>query len=331
VNTKVRSRGPVSRGRRRSAAPSTPGRTGSLPLELTGFTGRRHELTETKNPADRLVTLTGIGGVEKTRLALQVAAHVHRNYADGAWLVELGELRDESLLVDAVASALRVQDHSARPLREVLVQFLETRQLLPLFDNCEHVVDAAAELSETLLRLCPRLRILATSREPLDIRGEVVLRVPPLGVPDPERKPTLRGLSKYDAVTLFAARAAAAVPGFELTDENAVTVAEICHRLDGLPLPIELAAARLRAMSPEQILERLTDRFTAFSFRLGETRSRARPRGSHWTASGPTPPATTAGSRSGSTSGRSLPFAPRPCRRCGYDWQRQRSSPRDHP
>ncbi|MGV9870872.1 protein kinase domain-containing protein, partial [Rhodococcus koreensis] len=248
----------------RPTAPTPRGVTGNLPLDLTSFVGRRHELTEAKNllGGSRLVTLTGIGGVGKTRLAMRVAATGQREYADGARLIELAELREESLLVDAVAAAVGVRDHSARPLREVLVEHLAARELLLVFDNCEHLVDAVAELTDTLLRVCPALRILATSREPLGIGGETVLRVPPLAVPDPDRRPSLRGLPKYDAVTLFADRAAAAVPGFALTEDNAAAVAGICHRLDGLPLPIELAAARLRAMSPEQILQRLTDRYT---------------------------------------------------------------------
>lgn len=147
-------------------------------------------------------------------------------------------------------------------LSESLLDFLARRELLLVFDNCEQVVDAAAELSATLLRSCPRLRILATSREPLGIEGETVLSVPPLAVPAPDRRPSLRGTPSYDAVTLFSERAAAAVPTFALTEDNGGTVAQICHRLDGLPLPIELAAARLRALSPEQILQRLADRFT---------------------------------------------------------------------
>ncbi|OUS97814.1 protein kinase [Rhodococcus sp. NCIMB 12038] len=247
----------------RGTTPSS-GVTGHLLLELTSFVGRRHELTEAKNllAGSRLVTLTGIGGVGKTRLAMRVAAAVQRDYDDGARLVELGELRDGSTLVDAVAAAVGVRDHSSRPLRDVLIEFLASRESLLVLDNCEHLVDAVAELTETLLQVCPALRILATSRESLGIGGEAVLQVPPLTVPDPDRKPSLRGLPKYDAVTLFAERAAAAVPGFALTEDNAAAVAGICHRLDGLPLPIELAAARLRAMSPEQILERLTDRYT---------------------------------------------------------------------
>ncbi|MFE5700326.1 protein kinase [Rhodococcus koreensis] len=256
---------PVSRDGGWSPGPATlGGATGRLPLELTSFVGRRHELTESKNllTGSRLVTLTGIGGVGKTRLALHVAASVRRDYADGVRLVELGELRDGPLVVEAVGAAVGVHDHSARPLVEVLTEFLAPRELLLVLDNCEQVVDAVAKLAETLLRTCPVLRILATSREPLVIGGEAVLRVPPLTVPDPKRKPSLRGLPKYDAVTLFAERAAAVISGFALTEDNAAAVAGICHRLEGLPLPIELAAARLRAMSPEQILGRLTDRYT---------------------------------------------------------------------
>ncbi|OUS92103.1 protein kinase [Rhodococcus sp. NCIMB 12038] len=248
----------------RSTSASPHGTTGKLLLELTSFVGRRHELTEAKNllAGSRLVTLTGIGGVGKTRLAMRVAAAVQRDYDDGVRLVELGELRDGSSLVDAVAAAVGVRDQSVRPLRDVLIEFLASRELLLVLDNCEHLVDAVADLAGHLLRACPRLQILATSREPLGIGGEAVLRVPPLTVPDPDRKPSLRRLPRYDAVTLFADRAAAAVPGFTLTEDNAAAVAGICHRLDGLPLPIELAAARLRAMSPEQILQRLTDRYT---------------------------------------------------------------------
>ncbi|MFE5703483.1 protein kinase [Rhodococcus koreensis] len=267
VDTGASGRGPGLQGGRRLTASSAHGATGSLPLEMTSFVGRRHELTEAKNllAGSRLVTLTGIGGVGKTRLAMRIASSVQREYADGVRLVELGELRDGSSLVDAIAGAVGVRDHSARQLREVLVEHLAARELLLVLDNCEHLVDAAANLAETLLRVCPGLRVLATSREPLVIGGEVVLRVPPLAVPDPERLTSVRGLPKYDAVTLFVERGTAAVPGFSLTEENAAAVAGICHRLDGLPLPIELAAARLRAMSPEQILQRLADRYTLLS------------------------------------------------------------------
>ncbi|MBV6755104.1 protein kinase domain-containing protein [Rhodococcus opacus] len=237
------------------------GRVGQLPLELTSFVDRRTELVEAKNAlsSSRLLTLTGTGGVGKTRLALRIAAKVRRDFADGTALVELGELRDELLLAGVVANALGLRDQSARPIREALVEFLAAREQLLILDNCEQLVSAAAKLTETLLRTCPRLRILATSREPLGIGGEAVLLVPPLGVPDPDHLPP--GPAANDAVALFAERGATAVPGFEVTENNKVTIVRICRRLDGLPLPIELAAARLRAMTPEQILQRLTDRY----------------------------------------------------------------------
>ncbi|MGM5068843.1 protein kinase domain-containing protein [Rhodococcus qingshengii] len=245
------------------ASPAVRRADRNLPLELTSFVGRRTELAEVKNllSVSRLVTLTGIGGVGKTRLALRVASNVQRDFADGVWLVELGELHDESLVVGAVAAELGVRDQSSRPLSEILVEFLATRTLLLVLDNCEQVIDAVAGLAEVLLRACPQLRILTTSREPLGIGGESVLRVSPLAVPDPGREPSLRGLPRYDAFTLFAERAAAAVRGFEITEENKAPVSRICQRLEGLPLAIELAAARLRAMSPEQILQRLDDRY----------------------------------------------------------------------
>ena len=207
------------------------------------------------------MTLTGIGGVGKTRLALRIASEVRTDFPDGVWLVELGELRDESMLVDVVTATLGVRDQSARPPAELLIEFLCARKLLLVLDNCEQVVDAVAKLAETLLAVLSGVRILATSREALGIVGETVEPLSPLPCPDTYSEPTPLG-SGNDAVALFAERAAAAVPGFELTAENTATIAEICSRLDGLPLAIELAAARLRAMSPEQILDRLSDRFT---------------------------------------------------------------------
>ncbi|MFE7721381.1 protein kinase [Nocardia rhizosphaerihabitans] len=254
-----------------AAAPPTPSKApaartsmSNLPLELTSFVGRRHESTKAKQllSVSRLVTLTGIGGVGKTRLALRLAADVRPGFGDGVWLVELGELRDGSLLMDAVAAALGLRDRSARKLDNVVSEFLASRHLLLVLDNCEQVLEAVAASAEMLLRTCPQLRILATSRESLGIGGEAVLRVPPLRVPAPNRESSLRTLPGYDAVTLFTQRAAAALPGFELTEDNQATVVQICHQLDGLPLAIELAAARLRAMTPEQILQRLTDRYT---------------------------------------------------------------------
>lgn len=239
------------------------GVTGELPLELTSFIDRRTEVLEIKNHLSdsRLVTLAGIGGVGKTRLALRAASNARRDFADGVWVVDLGDVRDPALLIEVIAAAVGVRGDSARPMLEVLVEFLSSREALLVMDNGEQVVEALAGLVERLLLACRSLRVLVTSREPLDIAGEAVLRILPLAVPDPQAEATLRSLPRYDAVTLFTQRAAAVVPGFEVTDENKAAVIGICSRLDGLPLAIELAAARMRTMSPEQILERLSDRY----------------------------------------------------------------------
>ncbi|MEV6334047.1 protein kinase [Nocardia vinacea] len=258
-----RHRDTPTRGRRPLRAAGTVDSGGNLPLELTSFVGRRTELSAVKNllSTSRLVTFTGVGGVGKTRLALRAASQAQRDFADGVWLVELAEVSDPALLVDVVAATLGLRDTAPGRLRDVLVKFLGSREILLVLDNCEHMVEAVAKLSEELLRTCPELRILATSREALNIAGEAVLRVAPLTVPDQDREPTLTGLPRFDAVTLFADRAAAAVAGFEIDENNKAAVTRICARLDGLPLAIELAAARMRAMSPEQVLQRLDDRY----------------------------------------------------------------------
>lgn len=265
---------------RESASVGSHRTLSNLPMELTSFVGRRTELAELKTlfTTSPLVTVAGIGGVGKTRLALRAAADAVGDFPDGVRLVELGELRDASLFVDVVAAGLGLRDQSARPLHEVLVEYLSSRKLLLVLDNCEQVVDAAAELAEALLRACPDLRILATSREALGIDGESVMRVAPLAFPGPGAE--LRERPEYDAVALFAERAAAAVPGFELTEDNEVTVSRLCARLDGLPLAIELAAARLRAMSPEQLLQRLGDRYTLLT--RGSRRAPSRQQTLRW-------------------------------------------------
>ncbi|MFC9556925.1 protein kinase [Rhodococcus sp. NPDC056960] len=257
LHTRPRQSGP-------RAAPSADVVDGNLPAELTSFVGRRRELTAAGNLLRkfRLVTLTGMGGTGKTRLALRVAAHEHREYRDGVWLVELGELRDQSLLSDIVAAALGLRDQSARPAADTLVDYLRPRELLLVLDNCEHVVRDVAQLAGHLLQTCRSLRILATSREALAIDGEAVLRLPPLSLPDTERMTSVRDLDGFDAITLFIERAKVAVPDFTVTESNTAAIVGICQRLDGLPLPIELAAARIRALSPDQILDRLTDRYT---------------------------------------------------------------------
>ena len=236
--------------------------TGNLPAELTSFVGRRGELAEVKQllAGSRLVTLTGVGGVGKTRLALRAAAGLARAFPGGVWLVRLDQLREEALVAQAVAGALGLQDRAGYAPAAALADYLAGRQLLLVLDNCEHLVDAAAKLADLLLRAAAGLRVLATSREALIIDGEMVLPVPPLPVPEAGRPLTAAGLGVFPAVRLFAERAAQVVPGFAVTEANMAAVAGICRRLEGLPLAIELAAAQLPVLSPEQIDERLGDR-----------------------------------------------------------------------
>lgn len=236
---------------------------GNLPEDVSSFVGRSFEVKETRRllSESRLVTLTGLGGVGKTRLALRVARDAQRTFVDGTWFVDLSELHDADQLVQAVASTLGLQDWSVRSPQSVLIDHLADRRTLLLLDNCEHLVGPVAALVQTLLRACLGLSVLATSREPLGIGGETVVRVPPLTVSaEPARAPAPADVPGGDAVALFEQRARAVVPGFRLTTENSATVARICARLGGLPLPIELAAARLRAQSVDQLLERLDDR-----------------------------------------------------------------------
>ena len=237
-------------------------RAGNLPLELTSFVGRQDELSDVKNMfrSARLVTLTGIGGVGKTRLALRIASDIRGEFPHGVWLAEFGEVLDESLLVDVIARALGLRIRHTEPMDDV-VEFLIDRKLLIVLDNCEHVIAPVARFAEAVVRTCPDITILTTTREPLNVAGESVLRVPPLSTPDADHEPALMASPSYDAIALFEERAATAVPGFELSDDNVDTVVRICRQLDGLPLPLELAAAQLRAMSLDQIAQRLDDRY----------------------------------------------------------------------
>jgi predicted ATPase/DNA-binding CsgD family transcriptional regulator len=209
----------------------------------------------------RLLTLTGSGGSGKTRLALAVAAEMVEDYEDGIWLVELAPLSDPELVVQAVASVLGVREQPGRPLVGTLAEALRDKKMLLLLDNCEHLIGASAELAGTLLRSCPNLRILATSREAFGMTGEVVFAVLPLSLPDPRRLPTTESLPSYEAARLFVERAAAVEPAFQVTEQNAMAIAQVCYRLDGMPLAIELAAARVRVLSVEQISSRLDNRF----------------------------------------------------------------------
>jgi predicted ATPase/DNA-binding CsgD family transcriptional regulator len=238
-------------------------RRGNLPRPLSSFVGRERELSDVKHLLDagRVVTLTGSGGCGKTRLALRLAADVRGTYRDGVWLAELASISDPELVPKAVASALDIPEQPNRPLVDTLADYFQRRRALLVLDNCEHLRSACRELVETLLRAGDYVRILATSREALGAEGEVTYRVPSLRLPGTGETHAAAQLAEYDAIRLFAERAALARPDFVLTDHNAGTVTQICRRLDGLPLAIELAAARVRMLSVEQIATRLDDRF----------------------------------------------------------------------
>jgi predicted ATPase/DNA-binding CsgD family transcriptional regulator len=235
----------------------------NLPVRLTSFIGRETEIAALKEllAENRLVTLTGAGGVGKTRLALQAAADLLDGHPDGVWWVDLARITDAGLVPNAVAAALAVKEIPRQPLVDTLKNQLRAWRTLILLDNCEHVVAACAELADALLHACPPLSILATSREPLGVEGEAPWRVPSLTLPDEKAPPSIESLSQYEAVRLFIERAISVRPNFQVTNENAPAVAQICHRLDGIPLAMELAAARTRMMTPQQIAEGLMDRF----------------------------------------------------------------------
>jgi non-specific serine/threonine protein kinase len=242
---------------------------GGLRGELTEFVGRRAELSRVRDALQgaRLVTLTGPGGIGKTRLALQVAAGVGRAFRDGVWLAELGGLRDPGLLVGEVARSLAVSGSGGLGgwVVGVLGGHRENRGTLLVLDGCEHLADACAVMADALLRGCPGLRIIATSRHVLGVAGEVTIAVPPMTVPAEGSKAGPEELLGYEAVRLFAGRGAAVLPGFAVDAGNGAAVAGVCRALDGIPLAVELAAVRLRSLSPEQILARLGSRFQLLS------------------------------------------------------------------
>ena len=247
------------------AALGPPGGNGAfvLPADASAFIGRRRELDEliALLPNARMVTLAGTGGVGKTRMALELARRAAASYSDGAALVELSAVTDPELVADALAAALDVHALSGQKVLDAVADYLVRRSLLLVVDNCEHVLEATAEILDRLLRQAPALCVLATSRAPLRVAGELLFRVPSLQMPDPEHLCEPRELLEYEAVRLFVERAGAAAPGFVLDDQNARDVARICFRLDGLPLALELAAARLGALGPAAIADRLDDRF----------------------------------------------------------------------
>ena len=235
----------------------------NLPIHLTSFIGREHELAEMHGllSTTRLLTLTGPGGAGKTRLALQVAADRLNAFEHGVWFVELASLSEPTLVPKAVLNTLGLREEAGHELLAPLTDFLRAKSLLLVLDNCEHLIHTCAHLAHHLLTHTLHLKILATSREALGIAGEVPYQVPSLALPDPQHLPPLASLTQYDAVHLFIERATAVQPTFALMHANAPAVAHICHRLDGIPLAIELAAARIKLFTPEQIVARLDDRF----------------------------------------------------------------------
>lgn len=233
-----------------------------LPVEAASFVGRRHELAKIRTllANNRLVTLLGVGGVGKTRLALRAAHDLHRAFHDAVCVVDLAGLSDPTLLAQTTAAALGLRDDSPLPPTDRLIEQLAERQLLIVLDNCEHLVEDCAALVDAILSHCADVRVLATSRSALQIEAECTLPLPPLSVPEDD-EPSPEALLASDAVQLFTARAAACLPDFELTEDNRADVAELCRRLDGIPLALELAAVRIRSLSLRQILDGLSDRY----------------------------------------------------------------------
>ena len=235
----------------------------NLPTQLTSFIGRENEITEVKQELQqhRLVTLTGSGGTGKTRLSLQVAAELIDKFDHGVWFIELAPIADPNLIPQTILSVIGIVEQPGKTPLDVLKEYLHEKQALLVFDNCEHLVSASAQVANTLLNAAPKLKILASSREALGVKGELAYPVPSLSSPNPKNLPTIEQLSQYEAVRLFIDRALLVAPHFVVDKNNAPFIAQICYRLDGIPLAIELAAARIKILSVEQISKRLDDRF----------------------------------------------------------------------
>ncbi len=235
----------------------------NLPTQTTTFVGRQHELSRAADllAKTRLLTLTGPGGSGKTRLAVHLAADLLDRYPDGVWLVELAPVTDPAAVGPAVAAAVRIGERPGRAAVDTISASLRSRQLMLVLDNCEHLIASCAELADALVRSCPRLTILATTREGLNVPGETLMPVPSLHVPGGDTLPSLDELGEYEAITLFVDRCSAFQPEFALTEKNAADIVRICRRLDGVPLALELAAARVRVLSVAQVAKRLDDRF----------------------------------------------------------------------
>ncbi|MCI0551915.1 MAG: tetratricopeptide repeat protein [Anaerolineae bacterium] len=235
----------------------------NIPNAISSFVGREHELADVKKllKASRLVTLTGAGGIGKTRFAMQVGSEMIDSFKDGIWWVELAALNDPALVTGALAKALDVREIPNQSLEETLAHFLRTKQLLLILDNCEHLIEACAQIAGQLLTACKNVKILATSREALGIIGEIVWQVSPLTLPGIQPLSLIESFMQYEATLLFVQRATAVNQYFSLTAQNVPAVFQICRYLEGIPLAIELAAARVKTLSPEQIATRMDDRF----------------------------------------------------------------------
>lgn len=235
----------------------------NLPIQLTSFIGRKTEIAEVKQELEqhRLVTLTGSGGTGKTRLSLKVAAELLEKFDHGVWFVELAPLTDPDLIPQTILSAIGIQEQQGKTPLDVLKEYLHEKQTLIVLDNCEHLISVSAKVTNDLLNAAPKLKILASSREALGVKGEASYPVPSLSLPDDKHLPTIEQLSQYEAVQLFIDRALLVAPYFILDTDNAPFIAQICYRLDGIPLALELAAARVKMLSVEQISKRLDDRF----------------------------------------------------------------------
>jgi predicted ATPase/class 3 adenylate cyclase len=234
----------------------------NLPSQLSPFVGRQKDLAEVKRllAGSRLLTLSGTGGCGKTRLSIEAAKHLASAFQDGIRFVELAPISDPSFVLSEFSRSLGIED-SGGTIISILLEFLKKKQLLILLDNCEHLIDETAHLTESLLQSCSNLRLLVTSRQPLGVSGEQVYRVPSLSIPSADTNPEVSEMMQFDAVQLFVARAKASYPKFALTQQNAPAIAQICRQLDGIPLALELAASRVKVLSPEQIAERLKDSF----------------------------------------------------------------------
>lgn len=242
---------------------SLDARQNNLPIPVSRFVGRRKEIEEIKQlfAKIRLLSLTGAGGTGKTRLAVQLAAELIDEFENGIWIIEFSPVTDPDLVVKEISTVLNLKEDPGTDGLSALRDFLKDKSILLIFDNCEHLLNRCAQVSETLLSFCTKLKIISTSRESFNILGETIYRIPPLSMPDNIKKQSFESLSGYESVKLFADRAISVNPDFTLTNENIYAVAELCKKLDGIPLAIELASKRVNVLPVEKILERLDDRF----------------------------------------------------------------------